>query len=67
MKFSDVIRKRIKYYLDDRNMSIWSLCRLTGIPCSTLSTFMSSKTKLIKLDTLLLICERFWRYAIRVF
>ena len=58
MKFSDVIRKRIKYYLADRNMNIWSLCRDTGIPCSTLSTFMNNKTKLIKLDTLLL-CERF--------
>lgn len=28
-----------------------------GIPCSTISTFMSGKTELIKLDTLLHICE----------
>lgn len=29
------------------------------MPCSTISTFMSGKTELIKLDTLLHICEEF--------
>ena len=32
---------------------------MSGIPCSTISTFMSKKTELIKLDTLLHICEGF--------
>lgn len=32
---------------------------MSGIPCSTISTFMSGKTELIKLDTLLHICEGF--------
>lgn len=32
---------------------------MSGIPCSTISTFMSRKTELIKLDTLLHICEGF--------
>jgi len=40
-------------------MNIWSLCKMSGIPCSTISTFMSKKTELIKLDTLLHICEGF--------
>lgn len=40
-------------------MKIWDLCKATGIPCSTISTFMSGKTELIKLDTLLHICEGF--------
>lgn len=59
MQLSDAIRKRIKYYLKINNMKIWDLCKVTGIPCSTISTFMSGKTELLKLDTLLHICEGF--------
>lgn len=59
MKLSDAIRKRIKYYLKTQEMKIWDLCKATGIPCSTISTFMNGKTELIKLDTLLHICEGF--------
>jgi len=59
MKLSEAIRKRIKYYLDENNMNVWALCKTSGIPCSTISTFMSGKTELIKLDTLLHICEGF--------
>lgn len=40
-------------------MNVWKLCKLSGIPCSTISTFMSGKTELIKIDTLLHICEGF--------
>ena len=47
MKLSVAIRKRIKYYLDKKNMNVWALCKATGIPCSTISTFMSGKTELI--------------------
>ena len=57
MKLSDAIRKRIKFYLKEKNMNVWKLCKMSGIPCSTISTFMSGKTELIKLDTLLHICE----------
>lgn len=59
MQLSDAIRKRIIYYLKINKMKIWDLCKATGIPCSTISTFMSGKTELIKLDTLLHICEGF--------
>ena len=59
MKLSEAIRKRIKFYLKQKNMNMWKLYKLTGIPCSTLSTFMNGKTELIKLDTLLHICEGF--------
>ena len=59
MKLSDAIRKRIKYYLKEKKMNVWKLCKMSGIPCSTISTFMSGKTELIKLDTLLHICEGF--------
>ena len=53
MQLSDAIRKRIIYYLKINKMKIWDLCKATGIPCSTISTFMSGKTELITLDTLL--------------
>lgn len=59
MRLSDVIRKRIKYYLKEKNMNVWKLCKISGIPCSTISTFMSGKTELLKIDTLLHICEGF--------
>jgi len=59
MKLSNAIRKRIKFYLKENNMNVWNLCKTSGVPCSTISTFMSGKTELIKLDTLLHICEGF--------
>lgn len=59
MKLSDAIRKRIKFFLKEKNMNIWKLCKMSGIPCSTISTFMSGKTELLKIDTLLHICEGF--------
>lgn len=59
MNLSIVIRKRIKYYLKIKNMKMWDLCKYSGIPCSTISTFMSGKTELLKLDTLLHICNGF--------
>ena len=59
MKLSDAIRKRIKFFLKEKNMNVWKLCKMSGIPCSTISTFMSGKTELIKLDTLLHICDGF--------
>ena len=59
MKLSDAIRKRIKFYLKEKNMNIWKLCKMSGIPCSTISTFMSGKTELLKIDTLLHIYEGF--------
>lgn len=59
MKLSDAVRKRIKYYLKINKMNMWSLSKMSGLPCSTISTFMSKKTERIKLDTLLHICEGF--------
>ncbi len=59
MKLSEAIRNRIKFYLKEKNMKMWDLCKTSGVPCSTLSTFMSGKSELIKLDTLLHVCEGF--------
>lgn len=59
MTLSDAIRKRIKYYLKLNNMTIWKLFKASGIPRSTLCSFMNGTTELIKLDTLLHVCEGF--------
>ena len=59
MYLSDAIRSRIKYYQDKKNMSLWALFKSSGVPMSTLAAFMSKRTELVKLDTLLHICEGF--------
>lgn len=59
MSLSDAIRTRMRYYLDKNHMSIWALFKATGIPRSTLCSFMNGSTELIKLDTLLHVCEGF--------
>lgn len=59
MNLADAIRKRIKFYLKYKHINVWTLCKLSGVPCSTISTFMSGKTELLKIDTLLHICEGF--------
>lgn len=59
MTLANAIRKRIEYYLKNNNMNVWALCKSSGVPCSTISTFMSGKSVLLKLDTLLHICEGF--------
>lgn len=59
MKISDAIRKRINYYLKEKSINVWTLCKNSGVPCSTISTFLSGKTELLKIDTLLYICDGF--------
>lgn len=59
MKLSDAIRKRILYYEKINNMNTWQLCQSSGVPCSTISSFLSGDTELVKLDTLLHICNGF--------
>ena len=59
MTLSDAVRQRIKYYLNKKQMTIWKLFKASGIPRSTICSFMNGTTELIKLDTLLHICEGF--------
>ena len=59
MTLSDAVRKRIRYYLDKNGMSIWALFKASGIPRSTLCSFMNGTTELLKLDTLLHVYEGF--------
>ena len=59
MSLSDAVRTRMKYYLDKNHMSILALFKATGIPRSTLCSFMNGTTELLKLGTLLHVCEGF--------
>ncbi len=59
MELSDAIRLRINNLLKYNNVNIWYIVKQSGIPCSTLTTFLNGKTKLLKIDTLLHICEAF--------
>ena len=59
MYLSDAVRDRIRYYQEKKNMTLWKLFKASGVPISTLAAFMSKRTELIKLDTLLHICEGF--------
>lgn len=59
MQLSNAIKQRINNLIKDNNVNIWYICKNTGIPCSTLTTFLNGKTKLLKIDTLLHICESF--------
>ena len=59
MHLSDAIRERIRFYQKKNGMSLWALYKSSGVPMSTLAAFMSKRTELINLDTLLHICEGF--------
>lgn len=59
MYLSDAVRERIKFYQKKNGMNLWALFKASGVPISTLAAFMSKRTELIKLDTLLHICEGF--------
>ncbi|MCI8273125.1 MAG: helix-turn-helix transcriptional regulator [Clostridia bacterium] len=59
MYLSDAVRRRIKFYLEKNDMTLWALFKASGVPISTLAAFMNKRTELIKLDTLLHICEGF--------
>lgn len=59
MQMSEALKLRIEQLLKENDMKVWDLCKASGIPCSTLSTFLTGKTKLLKINTILHICEGF--------
>ena len=59
MQLSDAIRLKVNNLLKEHDVNIWYVCKESGIQCSTITTFLNGKTKLLKLDTLLHICEVF--------
>lgn len=57
MDFSDLIALKIKELMAEGNVSIYKLESLSGVYSSTLALFLNRKTKTIRLENLLYICE----------
>ena len=59
MLLSIAVRKRIIKLAKEKNITLHKLATLSGIPYSTLNSFMIGKSNSPKLATLLHICEGF--------
>ena len=57
MEFSDVVALKIKELMQEKNISTYGLESLTGVYSSTIKLFLNRKTKTIRLENLLYICE----------
>ena len=52
MQLSDAIRLKVNNLLKEHDVNIWYICKESGIPCSTITTLLNEKTKLLKQNTL---------------
>ena len=57
MEFTDLIALKIKEMMNEKELSIYKLESLTGVYTSTISQFLTRKTKTIRIENLLYICE----------
>lgn len=57
MEFSDVVALKIKELMKEKDISIYKLETLAGVYSSTITLFLNRKTKTIRLENLLYICE----------
>ena len=57
MLLSNAVRQRIINLADEKNISLHRLSLNSGIPYSTLSSFLNGKSQSTTLSTLLHICE----------
>ena len=57
MEFTDLIALKVKELMKENEISIYKLESLTGIYTSTISQFLTRKTKTIRIENLLYICE----------
>ena len=57
MDFSDIIALKIKELMKEKEISIYKLAYLTGIYSSTITLFLNRKTKTIRLENLVYICD----------
>ena len=59
MDFSNLIALKIQELMEERNLNISQLSKLTGIYRSTLTMFLKRQNRTIRLENLLYICEAF--------
>ena len=57
MDFSDLIALKIKEMMKEKDYSIYKLESLSGVYSSTIAQFLTRKTKTIRLENLLFICD----------
>ena len=57
MEFSDIVALKIKELMQEKDISTYGLESLTGVYSSTITLFLNRKTKTIRLENLLYICE----------
>jgi len=57
MDFSNVVATKLKELMTEKDVTTYKLQDLTGIYNSTISQFLTRKTKTIRLENLFIICE----------
>lgn len=57
MDFSDLIALKIKELMKEKNLTIYKLESLSGVYSSTIAQFLTRKTKTIRLENLLFLCD----------
>lgn len=57
MDFSDLIAIKIKELMNEQNITIYKLESLSGVYSSTITMFLTRKTKTIRLENLLFLCD----------
>lgn len=55
--FSDLVATKIKEIMQEKSVSIYKLEDLSGVYSSTITMFLNRKTKTIRLENLVYICE----------
>ena len=57
MDFSDLVALKIKELMEEKEITIYKLETLSGVYSSTIAMFLTRKTKTIRLENLLFLCE----------
>ena len=57
MDFSDLVALKIKELMEEKDVTIYKLQTLSGVYSSTIAMFLTRKTRTIRLENLLYICE----------
>lgn len=57
MDFSDLVALRVTELMQEKGITTYKLESLTGVYSSTITMFLTRKTKTIRLENLLYICE----------
>lgn len=57
MDFSDLVALKIKELMDEKDITIYKLETLSGVYSSTIAMFLTRKTRTIRLENLLHLCD----------